>query len=61
VYNDFVGCGTTLDHAVIAVGYGTDSVGGEYWLIRNSWSASWGEQGYIRMAIIGDGPGMCGV
>jgi C1A family cysteine protease len=61
VYNDAAGCGTTLDHAVMAVGYGTDPVGGDYYLIRNSWSSSWGEGGYIRFAVTGDGAGMCGV
>jgi len=61
VYNHADKCGTTLDHAVIAVGYGTDSVGGDYYLIRNSWGASWGEDGYIRFAVTGDDAGMCGV
>ena len=36
------------NHAVINVGYDTDA---GYWIIRNSWGPSWGEDGHIRMAI----------
>lgn len=58
-----VKCGTTLDHAVLVTGYGTDATTGlDYWLVKNSWAASWGENGYIRIAQTVDGDaGICGI
>jgi len=43
-------CGTEINHAVTLVGYGTDATDGDYWIVRNSWSAGWGEGGHIRIA-----------
>merc|ERR1712232_743871 len=42
-------CSGEVNHAVIAVGYGTDN-GKDYFKIRNSWGSSWGEKGYVRLA-----------
>jgi len=52
--NDYV-----MDHAVQAVGYGTDG-GKDYWLVRNSWG-NWGEGGYVRFQKYGEGKEPCGV
>ena len=49
------GCGSKLDHGVLAVGYG--GVGDmEYFLVKNSWGASWGDKGYVKIA-----PNQCGI
>lgn len=41
-------CPGSVDHCVQAVGYNTQD---NYWIVRNSWATSWGEEGFIRIAM----------
>ncbi|XP_037480318.1 senescence-specific cysteine protease SAG39-like [Triticum dicoccoides] len=55
-------CGTDFDHGIAAIGYGKTSDGTSYWLMKNSWGTTWGENGYLRIEKdIADKKGMCGL
>lgn len=43
-------CSQHMNHNVLAVGYSSDPDYGDYYIVKNSWGAQWGENGYIRMA-----------
>jgi len=53
-------CSAQVDHAVLLVGYGTED-GVDYWKIKNSWGATWGEDGYLRLKRGVAGDGECGI
>jgi C1A family cysteine protease len=54
-------CAQTVNHAMVAVGYGRDESGIDYAIVKNSWGADWGEQGYARVLLDDTEYGVCGI
>ncbi|NXX38826.1 CATL1 protein, partial [Tricholaema leucomelas] len=55
-------CSQEVNHGMLAVGYGRSQQPGHnisYWILKNSWSERWGEQGYVRL--LKDADNLCGV
>jgi len=51
-------CGNSVDHCVQLTGYANYGQSGDYWIVRNSWGTSWGESGFIWLAI---GQDLCSI
>jgi C1A family cysteine protease len=64
IIDDPIKCGNNVDHGVLLVGYGEEN-GKKYWLIKNSWSSDWGDNGYVKILRYDDNDnndsGVCGI
>ena len=47
-------------HVVAVVGYNSTAET-PYWLVKNSFGTDWGEDGYVRIAMTNEWPGVCGI
>ncbi|CAI5995015.1 unnamed protein product [Closterium sp. NIES-64] len=56
-------CLTEVNHAVVVVGfnYTGPDLKGSYWIIKNSWYTTWGDRGYMYLAMTPDVRGKCGI
>ncbi|CAI5534813.1 unnamed protein product, partial [Closterium sp. Naga37s-1] len=61
IYNGV--CSTDVNHAVVVVGfnYTGQDLKGSYWIIKNSWYTTWGDRGYMYLAMTPDVRGKCGI
>jgi hypothetical protein len=59
IYSGDAKCTSTgINHALLVVGFGTDSSGQDFWIVQNSWGTSWGQGGFAKIA---RGSNTCGI
>jgi len=51
-------CWQSLNHCVQLTGWGTETDGRQYWIVRNEWGVAWGIQGFIWIEY---GKNLCGI
>jgi len=55
-------CHSSLDHGVLAIGYGIYTDGTPYYIVKNSWGATWGDAGYLKVEMnVNGGESACGI
>ncbi|CAI7830012.1 unnamed protein product [Closterium sp. NIES-54] len=56
-------CTTDINHAVLVAGYNYtgSSLAGSYWILKNTWFNTWGDGGYMYLAMSPDVRGKCGI
>jgi len=56
-------CGTNLNHGILAIGF-DNTASTPFWNCKNSWSAGWGDDGYVKIKKADPGKkgaGICGI
>jgi C1A family cysteine protease len=43
---------------MVVIGYDSNL---RYWILKNNWGTSWGENGYVRIGWNDEPPGYCGI
>ena len=50
-----------MDHAITITGYKVKGKNNGFWRIQNSWGDDWGQNGFIKLDLYGEGDGVCNI